>query len=295
MVLLGALLIILIYTLFYSGQSKAAFSPIRSSEETGSFPTVIFHAHIAKTAGSTISRFLARRYHGICSNKGVSFMQTYEDFNATSTSIFGERGLDTFVKKELLQSWGLHNCALISLEVSSQQWLQIASSEPFRNQTTAVMIPCRDPVDHILSQCNFRDRNFTEMITSSGGQKACAEALPECQVQWKRYDHSLLEYFDKVVLFKYDSFDDVTRYLDKTLPKRAIELKHETQYGMYTTNKDRSAENERFSPKCPEEMLRKNLLREWSYYRLCETFLGSSTWQEFDSHTLRSMIKEQDL
>jgi|TARA_B110000971_G_scaffold87188_1_gene89562 hypothetical protein len=275
-------------------------------------PKVVFHAHIAKTAGSTFNRFVARRYHASCGNKGVSFAQSFkddadandaadaDDHLLTRNAVFGFLNQPSLVtgdahvtESDMFSSWGWHNCALISLEITKDEWADVTDRPSLAGQTKAVMIPCRDPIDHILSQCNYNHQSFTDIISGEGGEQACADALPQCHVGWERYEHSMLEKFDKVVLFKYDDFEGVERYLDDALPKRRLELEHATEFGFYATNTERSTTNERFTDACPEETLRKNLLEKWSYYRLCDKFLGDSTWQEFDSRDLRDMIEEQ--
>ena len=52
-------------------------------------PKVIFHAHMAKTAGSTFNRFVARIYHASCGNKGKSFAQKFKDQDPST-----EKGVD---------------------------------------------------------------------------------------------------------------------------------------------------------------------------------------------------------
>lgn len=257
-------------------------------------PAVIFHAHIAKTAGSTLNRFAARRYHATCGMKGMSFEQPFE-YDFSKKMVFQEIH-GTSDRMRLMQEWGLHNCGLISIEQPHFSWAEITNSEAFEAQKTAVMIPCRDPIDHILSQCNFRNLSFTSIIEGKGGAEACANAMPQCQVAWVRYDHSMLATFDKVVLFKYDDFPGVERYLDDALPKRRLPLREgeDGEFGFIrTANRERDPEHERFTESCTEDMLRNALLKHWSYYRLCDTFLGDSTWQEYDSGLLRQMIQEQ--
>ena len=84
------------------------------------------------------------------------------------------------------------------------------------------------------------------------------------------------------------------QHLDESLPKRVFELDDSSQ-GFHRTNKDRSRENEVFTPQCPEGELREALLQAWSYYRLCDAFLGTKAWNEYDASTLASNIKDQGL
>ena len=182
--------------------------------------TIIFHAHLAKTAGSSFNRFVARRYYGVCGHKGYSFSQNYEDIvREHDDSRYPEYGLDR-VHPQRMASWGFHNCAFISLETTWKGLGKLANA-PTIKAKTSLMIPCRDPVDHLLSQCNHRELNFTNLSTTFGN---CSAVIAHCSFGWDRYDHALLQYFDKTVLFKYDAFDAAAHNLDGSLPKRIYEL-----------------------------------------------------------------------
>jgi len=277
-------------------EAEQTFPPPASTRST-----ILFHDHLAKTAGSTFNRIVARRYYGVCGHKGYTFAQKYEDETHPNTdSAHPGYGLDR-VHPARMSKWGWHNCALITHETSWQHLGNIANDTVWymdgpnissaRIPQTKLLVPCRDPVDHMLSQCNHRRLNFTNLTIKFGN---CSSVIDRCKVQWNRYDHRLISYFDKVVLFEYDDFNSVIQYLDESLPKRVFDL-DDSANGFFRTNKDRSRENEIFTPQCPEEELRQTLLQAWSYYRLCDAFLGATAWNEYDASTLASNIKEKDL
>ena len=193
------------------------------------------------------------------------------------------------------------NCALISHEVRWQTLGNIANDTVWymdgpnissaRIPQTKLLVPCRDPVDHMLSQCNHKNKIFSKLATSLGN---CPSVIDRCKVGWNRYDHRLISYFDKVVLFQYDKLDSVMQHLDESLPKRVFDMDGSSP-AFYRTNKDRVKENEIFTPQCSEVELREALLQAWSYYRLCDAFLASTTWNEYDAPTLASNIKDMGL
>ena len=77
---------------------------------------VFAHIHIAKTAGSSFNRILARNFFGICGYKGYSFMQPFEDIFINVKDPRYPRRHRNKVAQPRMFDWGFHNCALISDE-----------------------------------------------------------------------------------------------------------------------------------------------------------------------------------
>ena len=233
---------------------------------------VFFHVHLAKTAGSSLNRVIARRYYGVCGHKGYSFSQT---LNGTVRWTLGDAGynLDR-VHPQWMSDWGYHNCALISHEIAHSALSKIAQKDFFEDVSKTLIIPCRDPIDHLLSQCNHKGRNFTAIASNATN---CAVVFNSCRLFWDRYDNAMLDNFDSIVLFKYDEFDELLRRLDGSLPRRAVPLKTD---GYYRTNKDRERVNEHTSENCSWEALKEGLTHLWSYYTLCDKYLGKWKYAE---------------
>ena len=233
---------------------------------------VFFHVHVAKTAGSTLNRAFARKYLGVCGHKGYSFSQAYDDrVRENSDRTYAGYGLDR-VHPERMSGWGFHNCVFISHECSHDEFVSVARLPAFRNVSKTVIIPCRDPVDHFFSQCNFNNENFTKIAETSVD---CSAAISSCALAWNRFDATMLHVFDNVIMFKYDEIELLMESIDAALPKRTISLK-DRRY--YRTNADRNTHNEKGSTSCSLETLRAELTRRWSYYRLCENYLGNSNY-----------------
>ena len=233
---------------------------------------VFFHVHLAKTAGSSLNRVIARRYYGVCGHKGYSFSQT---LNGTVRATLGDAGFNLDrVHPQWMSDWGYHNCALISHEINHSGFSKIAAMDFFENVSKTLIIPCRDPIDHLLSQCNHRGRNFTAIESNATN---CTVVVNSCRLAWDRYDNAMLDNFDSIVLFKYDEFDELLRRLDGSLPRRAVSLETD---GYYRTNKDREKVNEHASENCSWEALKEGLTHSWSYYKLCDKHLGKQKYAE---------------
>jgi len=237
-------------------------------------PEVFFHVHLAKTAGSTVNRAVARRYYGVCGHKGYSFSQNLEDtVRKTTDARFQGFGLDR-VHPSRMESWGFHNCALISHEIGADALMKMVRLDTFQNVTKTGIIPCREPVDHLLSQCNMRHISVTNLVSKNS---SCPEIISKCELGWVRYDDSLLNVFDRIILFRYDDFGPLIARLDRTMPRRVIEL---AQAYNYMTSRPRNTAYEKLGMSCPISTLREHLMRSWSYYRLCDNVLGKASYIE---------------
>ena len=126
--------------------------------------TLYLHVHIAKTGGTTLNGILANKYENVCGVKGYS----YDFFNANlrAGSRTGQvrdsinknfHGFDrTRVPLEIMDEIGYEDCHWLSNEVNFRWWSR------FKNwhEPVEFHIPCRDPVDHFLSQVNHHNLNL---------------------------------------------------------------------------------------------------------------------------------------
>ena len=88
---------------------------------------IFYHVHIAKTAGSSFNRVVARRYYGVCGHKGYSFAQNYlDEIRPRDDRVYSGYGLDR-VHPARMRLWGFHNCAFISHETDWRDLGNIAN------------------------------------------------------------------------------------------------------------------------------------------------------------------------
>ena len=220
------------------------------------------HLHIAKTAGSTSNRNWARKYHGVCGHKGYSFTQPL----TTGKDVRNDPRFPGYRRDRVHHSrmldWGFHNCALISHEIASDELRKILNAKEFSHVNKIALLPCREPIDHWFSQCNFKHLNASVIL-----QGTCSESAKRCHVAWNRFNDNTLKIFDYVVLYKYSELEQVTVFLDQFLPKRSVELE---LGGIYMTNSPRKKSNEQFSDNCSMQDLTQTLKSAWSYYSTCD-------------------------
>jgi len=253
-----------IIAFFYFTPEYAFYSrsTVRGGDDLPRTNNLFVHIHIAKTAGSTANRLWARRYHGVCGHKGFSFTQPLTSGRDNRTDPrFPGFGRDK-VHPARMVDWGFHNCALISHEINSDALSRILNAKHFSFVRKVGILPCREPVDHFLSQCNYLRLNASSVL-----QKTCDQAASECRVFWSRFNVNTLKMFDYVLFYKYSELELVTLFLDKYLPLRAIELDPGEKYA---TNRERESQNEHFSDICTQDKLRSTLTSAWLYYSTCE-------------------------
>ena len=238
------------------------------------YPDVIFgHVHIAKTGGSSIAGIFSNKYERICSNKGNS--QDAYRFN----ELMKERhlgGRERFgAMKYILRELGFEDCDYISLEHNSNDWISLFPDGKFHNVTVQLHVPCRDPLDHLMSQCNYH-KNILKCDASSDDE--FYESIRNCMMMAEgsrmsnRYSHKLKVFDLKCFDFK-KQFTAYSKHMSSFLQKRRFEsgpfIKRET-------NLPRNKENECLW-KRPDLMKKaqRYLLENYEYYQFCKDCLGS--------------------
>ena len=190
-------------------------------------PYVIYgHVHMAKTAGSTINGNLSMHYERICGNKGYSYdsVQTNERFkkvndlnhNADSYSkLYKDRNRGR-VPVKLMEEIGYEDCDWISLEQGWQYW-----RKQFHNWTIPLElhVPCRSPIDHLMSQCNHQGVAFDCQKTET----AMIQQIRRCLLFTnRRYNHQLEKIFP-VKCFDFEKTGDYMEWIGRRLQRKRIE------------------------------------------------------------------------
>ena len=110
------------------------------------------HVHIAKTGGSTLNAEASFRYERVCGNKGNTADRTASSFHKSLKALKKEHHLPVY------------DCDFISLEIPWKRWWETKQeiSAGYLNCSLAALIPCRDPFEHMLSQCNHKEKKLHE-------------------------------------------------------------------------------------------------------------------------------------
>ncbi|CAL6324623.1 unnamed protein product [Bathycoccus prasinos] len=102
------------------------------------------HIHIAKTAGTTMNKRLARRYYGICGNKYTSCIEPLEHPKDDRAPEFGygdQRPEHKDWSFDSMAKIGFHDCTLVSHERDWKAWgEQVLPDHKFHANATKVML-----------------------------------------------------------------------------------------------------------------------------------------------------------
>jgi hypothetical protein len=142
---------------------------------THSSTTITYgHVHMAKTGGTTLNGELAVKYERICGHKGYSWdaiatnqrvQELQESLNQPGLGLYQlQDSYNTLhkgynrgrVPPSVMWEMGFHNCDWISIEdpgwTAWRDYVHVPDLE--------LHVPCRDPIDHLLSQCHYKKKNF---------------------------------------------------------------------------------------------------------------------------------------
>jgi len=241
------------------GTSSSCTSDVADSRLANETMIPLFgHAHMAKTAGSEINTVLASRYERVCGNKASSAWvgeQIRRSRKHPSSEIM-------YISSHKL---GYDDCDYISMEDRANRWNSLAATMG----PMEIHIPCRDMVEHVLSQCNFLDRTFHcyENITR------LHEQVDACLIQMYRFPaaHPIIpnvtfKCFNPIPVQAY------VEYMGQFLQKR----KRPVPYHHFEMNRPRNKSIECLQTNAlAQARVRKYLLQTQPYYRYCEACIGS--------------------
>jgi len=189
--------------------------------------------HMAKTGGTTINGELAMRYERVCGNKGFShdfnvinaFLKEKRDARDARIALTQERGRRVLYNNDarrkvnrkgqnifnhghfvpaVMVEVGFQDCDYVANEIGAKFWAH-AFGEWHR--PLELHVPCRDPVDLLLSMCNYQKVEFTcksnfkeevDLCFGKENQRFDTELLthPNIHLKCFRSPHSLAKYLD---------------------------------------------------------------------------------------------------
>jgi hypothetical protein len=202
-------------------------------------PKIVYgHLHIAKTGGTTLNGRLALGYERVCGHKGYSYDFALVNAQPTRNDSYQEFG-EIFnrgrVPWHIMDEIGFENCDFISNEIYWQWWekTQNTTFSPW-NMSIELHVPCRDPIDHLMSQCNFKSHVFD----CKGNIAAQVE---KCNVGMRtRFSAKLLDTFPSVKCFEAKKMDEYMVYMGNKLEAKTIQF----EYNHRSTNSPRRKESE---------------------------------------------------
>lgn len=163
---------------------------------------------------------------------------------------------------------GYENCDYISLEVGWQAWAQRFEGWPF---PVELHVPCREPLSHLMSRCNYRHHKF---ICSMDNDKLLNQ-IQQCGLG-VRFHSNLVGQFPGSKCFDYDAIDEYVEFMASKLRER----RWQADYVPRKTNQDRNKSAECIWDKAHAEVRAKveMLLRtrpEGHLIAFCAACMGS--------------------
>ena len=227
------------------------------------------HVHMAKTAGTTINGRLALGYEGVCGHKGYSY--DYAGVNQGRTrDLYSERykGYSRGrVPIKIMEEIGFENCEFISHETDWNFWknLQVKTFSPF-NISLELHVPCRDPIVHLMSQCNHLKKHF-----DCGGN--ISEQVDQCEPtdMTGRFSSKLLAIFPNTKCFSAEQVENYMVYMGSRLQKKRIQR----EYKHRATNLPRNVTEECIWKNATARQATLDYLQKFDHVRFCSSCLNS--------------------
>eukprot|EP00542_Grammatophora_oceanica_P009133 CAMPEP_0194044652 /NCGR_PEP_ID=MMETSP0009_2-20130614/16090_1 /TAXON_ID=210454 /ORGANISM="Grammatophora oceanica, Strain CCMP 410" /LENGTH=279 /DNA_ID=CAMNT_0038689229 /DNA_START=141 /DNA_END=980 /DNA_ORIENTATION=+ len=246
------------------------------------------HVHMAKTAGTEINGMLASRFERVCGHKGNSY-DLYQSQLRRQEKTAEERS-DSIAKlypkyhrarvpQPILKEVGYEDCDYISQEEKWTVWPDIMD-----NFKMEIHVPCRDPIQHLMSQCHSKGATFDCDAAMNKNLKAEVE---KCFVFINRFSQELRTNNNNssststTTTTTFKCFDPIPleRYMDYMSTKLQPRKK---PFDYIRVSKPRNKETECIwdHPKLLERV--KNVLLKTDYYQFCDECTGSENDLYYD-------------
>ena len=239
-----------------------------------SHPPILYgHVHLAKTGGTSLNGMLANTFERVCGHKGYSYDAFQDNERA---KILEKEGKDTFPKgrsrvmlPQMLEI-GFEECDYISVERPWSFWTDTFGNDKFHGLKMELHVPCRDRLDHLMSQCNHNDM---KIACDAKTDEELINSVKRCELHLDRYGHDLQKHFDVRCYDFQKQFTDYTEYMSGILQKRRFQS---LPYVKRETNAPRNQTNECIWGNATVlEKVEKYLLDTVPYYQFCDKCIGS--------------------
>jgi hypothetical protein len=260
---------------------------------------VYLHIHMAKTAGTEHNGIFANRFERVCGHKGYSYdaYQTNERFRksgATNVNFHSIRDIYSVhidpaysrhrVPPQTMDEIGYEDCDYISNELPWTFWHEKIPLRRYaaHNISVEFHIPCRDPLDHLMSQCNYMGVTF-QCQTNSPVE--LAKEVDKCVIEMNRFSLKLLDHFDRLeqsmgLQSSFACFNAIPLepYIDYMADHRLQPKRFASEYTHRPSNQKRHRNDECIwqQSATEQEKLRQYLISRFDYYRFCDQCLGST-------------------
>ena len=247
-------------------------------------PVIYGHVHMAKTGGSSLNWVLANNFRHVCGHKGYSYdaYQENERFKGQGGIIKrldAESWSRSRVNPGIMSNIGYEECDYISHEMNWNFWLDTFPNGTFHGVPVELHVPCRNRIDHLMSQCNFdvvskwNNRTKQKLACDATTDQELFQSVNNCFLHLRRFDHELLKYFD-VKCFDFDKqFDGYVQYMSNVLSIRRFVSE---PLAKRESNDSRNKTQECiWNNPVVLEKVDQYLINSVPYYQFCNSCMGS--------------------
>ncbi|KAL7517483.1 hypothetical protein ACHAWX_002402 [Stephanocyclus meneghinianus] len=254
-------------------------SSIKSAPLRDNHPPILYgHVHMAKTGGTSLNGILANKFENVCGHKGYTYDAYQENERAKNHSGIvkaprGDNWSRSRVRPTEMTLIGYEDCDYISHETNWKFWKNTFGNGTFHGMRMELHVPCRNRIEHLMSQCNFHAPKKLELSCNATTDEELFKSVNKCLLQLDRYDHELLKHFE-VKCFDFDKqFTGYVHYMSGILNRRRFEsepfIKRETNDARNKT------EECIWNNPLVLEKVDRYLLNTIPYYQFCNNCTGS--------------------
>jgi len=164
----------------------------------------------------------------------------------------------------------------------------------FHNIEMKLHVPCRDPIDHLMSQCNYEEptRKFVkqDVACDAATDEEYFQSVRDCFVYvHERFNNELLSHFDVKCYDYKQQFTGYIELMGKVLENRRFDASD--TYVQRETNSPRDKDSECIW-KRPDllEKTRKYLIENVDYYGFCNKCLGSEDELKVSAEVIQAHV-----
>jgi len=242
-------------------------------------PPIIFgHLHVGKTGGTSLNANLSMQFERVCGNKGYSF-SSFQANEQVASGAYGPKNSVVLVKENLFTRFdskvmdeiGYEDCDYISVERDWKFWKQF---NDFHGTQIELHVPCRDPIDHLMSGCNY----IKKSIHCDTSEKNLFRQLDVCAetINPRRFSADLAG-LANIHLKCFDFSKFTGPYMDYIAPK--LQTKNITApYVFRSTNGPRDKTKECIW-KHPQLMnkVKMHVVKNYDYFKYCDECIGTAS------------------
>jgi len=161
------------------------------------------------------------------------------------------------------------DCDYISHEIDASFWTNTFGNGKFLDTQMELHVPCRDPIDHLLSQCNMKGKELNCSLSTNEYLKSAQN----CFVFFNRFKSSLQNDFEVIKCFDFkEQFTTYIDYMGKRLQERRFQSE---PFIKRETNRPRNKTKECLLQRPDLMDITRKFLLKFDYYKFCDSCIGS--------------------